>query len=290
MQYFLLFFACFCASTASILAKLSSMPSAILLIYRLAITLLIMVPYLIVYQRNEFKTLTKGLLFKIALSGISFALHLLCFFEALKFTGITEVNILVSTEVLFIALVELVFMHKGISAKGWVFLILSCVAAYFVISGSAVSNGNMSYSRAIIGNLLAVLSSVFTAIYTLLGRNIRKHVSMPVYTFVLYTFSLIVSLIYALTQKYPIFGYQNIDIIYAAGLAIFATILGHNLFSYSLKHFKSSLVSSAKLTSPIFSSLLALMFFNKYPTVQVIIASAIMIFTIYGYIQVEKYR
>lgn len=84
------------------------------------------------------------------------------------------------------------------------------------------------------------------------------------------------------------FGYDSRNFIYSAGLAFFATILGHNLFSFSLKHFKSSMVSSVKLTGPVFSSILAWICFGMVPSIQVMIASVAMIFTIYGYIQCEK--
>ncbi|MDY6073007.1 MAG: DMT family transporter [Eubacteriales bacterium] len=288
MYLFILFLACFCASTSSIFAKLSDLPSIILLAYRLAITLIMLAPYTLIFQRNEFKKLNRTLMIKTALSGLCFAFHLLSFFEALRFAGVAEVNILVCMEVLFIAVFELLIWKKGISAKGWIFLLLSCVAAYFVISGGKGDAAAAEFPNALLGKGLAVLAALFSAIYTLLGRDVRKDLSMPVYTTLLYTCSLIVTFICIAVQKVPMFGYDSRNFIYSAGLAFFATILGHNLFSFSLKHFKSSMVSSVKLTGPVFSSILAWICFGMVPSIQVMIASVAMIFTIYGYIQCEK--
>ena len=49
------------------------------------------------------------------------------------------------------------------------------------------------------------------------------------------------------------------------GLAVLCTLLGHSLFSWSLKYISPSYVSAAKLCEPIFSTCMAIPLFGEVP-------------------------
>lgn len=290
MHIFLLLLGCISVSSSAVFVNLSDLPSLALIVYRLFFACLLMLPYLLLKHRAEFFHIETKTALLIALNGVFFAVHLLTFFQSLRYTGIAEANMLMCTEVLFIAVYEWLFKKLKISWKGWLCLIIALIAAYFVITGRNVSANDVqrSASEYLKGNALATASAIFSALYTLVGRRVRKSVSMPVYTFNLYLVALLIALSALLLRGVPLFGYAVRNVWLALGMSLATTIMGHNMFSLGLKYLKASVVSSMKLTVPVFGAVLAYIVFGQVPGLQVIVASAVLLLSIASYIRVEK--
>ncbi len=290
MHIFLLLLGCFSVSSSAIFVNLSDLPSLVLIIYRLFFACAFTLPYIVLKNREEYRNIQTKTSLLTALSGLFFAIHLLTFFESVRFTGIVEANMLMCTEIIFIAVYERLFKNHKISLRGWLFLALSLVAAYFVITGRNVEGNDAARSAGdyLKGNILAIAAALFSALYTLVGRQVRKTVSTPVYTFNLYFVAMLVALLFVLLNGIPLFGYNSRNVTLAAGMALFTNLLGHNMFSLGLKHLKASIVSSMKLTVPVFGAVLSFFILGQTPSLQVVIASAVLLLSIACYIRVEK--
>lgn len=290
MYIVLLVIGCLSVSSSGIFVNLSDLPSLVLIVYRLFFACLIILPYILIKNREEYTHITPRNWGLFALSGIFFALHLISFFEAVRYTGITEANMLMCTEILFIAAYEWVFKGRKISLLGGVFLAISLVASYFVITGRNIDVGdlNRSASTYLLGNLLAISAAIFSALYTLVGREVRKTVSTPVYTFNLYLIAMLAALLASQLRGEALFGYKIHNTYLAVAMALITNITGHNMFSLCLKNLRASLVSSMKLTVPVFGAVLAYFIFGEIPSLQVVLASLILLFSIGAYIRVEK--
>ncbi|NMD37649.1 MAG: EamA family transporter [Christensenellaceae bacterium] len=276
----ILFMGVIFASTSSALVNIANAPSMIMVMYRLIIACLILLPMFMIKNRHELKNIQKESIKIVILAGISFALHLATYFEALKLTAIADVVVLVSSEVIFVALIELIFFKQKISPMGWVFLILAIIGGYIVVQGGDKTIG----SNPIMGSLFGVAAALFSALYTIFGKQARKSVSTSLYTLAVYMVSIVVMAVLSLLKGDSLVGYDSINWVSALGLAIFPTLLGHNLFSYSLKHIKASMVSAAKLTLPVFATIIAFFVFGQIPTIRTILGSVLMIGALAAYI------
>lgn len=118
---------------------------------------------------------------------------------------------------------------------------------------------------ALYGDLLALAAAVFVSLYTLIGRVQRDHLSTTVYTFLTYSACLLTLLVLDWATLTPVVGYGWKEVLIGLGLAVACTLLGHSLFSYSLKYLSPSYVSAAKLCEPIFASLLGIPLFGEIP-------------------------
>ncbi len=293
MSIVLLVIGCFFVSSSAILVKLSvGIPSVVLAAYRLAFICVMLLPYVLLKCRHEYKNLSKKILLLNALSGVIFAIHLITFFEAVRYSGVAEANILMCTEIIFIALYESFFKHHKISLLGWVCLCIAMVAAVFVITGksTAVIGAQDNMAQYMWGNFLALCAAFASAVYTLIGRSVRKVLSTPSYTLNLYFVSLVVCLAVALLQGEALFGYPRINIATAFGLALFCNLLGHNMYSLCLKHLKANFVGAMKLTAPVFGSILAFIIFKEVPSLQVVISSVVLLTSIAFYFWIEGKR
>ena len=115
------------------------------------------------------------------------------------------------------------------------------------------------------GNLLALAAASAAAVYTLIGRIQRGHLSTTVYTFLTYLACFLTLLLGTAAAGTPLTGYGGREWLIGLALAVLCTLLGHSLFSWCLKYLSPSYVSAAKLCEPVFSSLAAIPLFGEVP-------------------------
>ena len=226
------------ASFSAIFVRWSQAPSLVTATGRLGWTVLLLLPAVLRSHRAELRAATRRDLLLCALSGACLALHFSTWFESLKWTSIASSTVLVSTEVIFSALGFALFLHGRIPRLG-----VAAIALAF--AGSAV------------------LAAVAVAVYTLIGQVQRSRQSTTVYTFLTYLSCLLVLLALDAATGTPVLGWGLREVGVGLLLAVFCTLLGHSLFSWSLKWLSPAYVSAAKLCEPVFASVLGLLLFGE---------------------------
>ena len=245
------------ASFSSIFVRWSAAPSLVTATGRLGWTVLLLLPVVLRSHRAELLAATKRDLLMCALSGACLALHFSTWFESLKWTSIASSTVLVSTEVIFSALGFALFLHGRIPGLGAVAIALAFAGSVVLALSDAGGAG------ALTGDLLAVLAAVAVAAYTLIGQVQRARQSTTVYTFLTYTACLATLLMLDLATGTPVLGWGLRETGIGLLLSLFCTLLGHSLFSWSLKWLSPAYVSAAKLCEPVFASALGLVLFQE---------------------------
>ena len=245
------------SSFSSVFVRWPAAPSLVTATGRLGWTVLLLLPAVLRSHRAELRSTARRDLLMCALSGACLALHFSTWFESLKWTSIASSTVLVSTEVIFSALGFALFLHGRIPRLG--------VAAIVVtFAGSAaLALSDSGGSGALAGDLLAVLAAVAVAAYTLIGQVQRARQSTTVYTFLTYVSCLIVLLVLDAVTGTLVLGWGLRESAVGLLLAVFCTLLGHSLFSWSLKWLSPAYVSAAKLCEPVFASVLGLLLFGE---------------------------
>ncbi|MBQ6803526.1 MAG: DMT family transporter [Clostridia bacterium] len=250
-------------SLSSIFVKYSAAPSAVTAAFRLLWTVLLLSPVALGKKENrrEFGQLSrKNLLFSI-LSGIFLALHFWLWFESLAHTTVASSTTIVCTEVIWVALGFCLIMKGKLSFKAILAIAVTLIGSVLIAYSDSVSGANHLY-----GDLLALLAAVAVAIYTLLGRAVRKNVSTTVYTYVVYAVCACMLVLISLCQGQSFFAYGISPILVGLLLSVFSTILGHSIFSWCLKYFSPAFVSASKLCEPVVAAILAGFLFGELPT------------------------
>lgn len=246
-------------SVSSLLVRAASAPSLVTATYRLGWTVLLLLPMVLLRFRAELRRLRGRDLLLCGLSGVLLALHFATWFESLKWTSIASSTVLVSTEVIFTALGFALFLKGRIPRLGMAAIALSFAGSAALALADGGGRG------ALYGDLLALAAAVFVSLYTLIGRVQRDHLSTTVYTFLTYSACLLTLLVLDWATLTPVVGCGWKEVLIGLGLAVACTLLGHSLFSYSLKYLSPSYVSAAKLCEPIFASLLGIPLFGEIP-------------------------
>ena len=247
-------------SLSSILVRYSSAPSAMTAAWRLLWTVMLMTPVVFgnAQIRQEMQGLDRRNILLSAVSGVFLAVHFALWFESLRHTSVASSTTIVCTEVIWVSLGFCLFLKGKLSARA-LFSIAVTLAGSFLIAWSDADTGTTN----LYGDILALLAAVAVAVYTLIGRAVRREVSTSVYTYIVYAACAIVLVILCLVQGYGFFSYGISGILVGLLLAVFSTILGHSIFSWCLKYFSPSFVSASKLCEPVAAAAMAALLFGE---------------------------
>lgn len=276
----ILFAGVFSCSMSSAFVKFMTAPSSVSATYRLGWTVLLLTPMVLMRRETRLELLSlkrKDLAF-CAMSGFFLALHFFTWFESLQHTSVTSSTVLVNTEVVFAAFGYLLFFGKRIR-RGEVAAILVAFAGSVIIA-TADKDGGQGALR---GDILALAAAAFSACYTLIGTRERSRISTTVYTYVLYWGSFLALVAIDLVTGVRMFGYDPVNWLMSFCLALFCTLLGHSVFSWSLKYLKPTYVSTVKLAGPVFASLMAIPLFGEIPGPVQILGAIIVLAGVYLY-------
>ena len=274
-------------SVSGIIIRLSEVHYIALAVYRMLITVIIMLPKIIFdKQSNEApkklastKEKVNIVLLSIA-SGLMLTFHFSFWYQSLHLTTISNATILANTHPLFILILGFLFLKEKVDSKSikWMILAVAGTACITLFSSELVTTESSSK-----GNLYALFAAIFFSGYLLIGRYVRQRVTMTRYTFVVYLVSFISFLVYALLTSVPLGPFPIREYGIFLALAIFPTLLGHSLFNWSLKYLKMAYVSTAMLLEPLFATILALFIFKEIPSISTLVFGPVIIFSIYRF-------
>lgn len=270
-------------SLSSILVKYSQAPSAVTAAFRLIWTVILMTPVVLSKPstRKEMTGVPTKLLLLSCLSGLFLAIHFVLWFESLQHTSVASSTTIVCTEVIWVCLGFCLVLGGKLSGKA------AAAIALTLIGSVLVAYSDSGSAHQLYGDVLALLAAVAVAVYTLIGRVVRTHVSTTVYTYIVYSACAAVLVLTCLVQGQDLLGYGSSAIVVGALLAIFSTILGHSIFSWCLKFFTPSFVSASKLCEPVGAGILAALLFREIPTAVQLMGSGLILGGIYWYSLIE---
>ena len=270
-------------SASSVLVRLSTAPSLILVFYRVGMATLLLAPWVGLHQRQEVKNLSAREVLLCLGSGSALGLHFSAYFESLRYTSIASSVVLVDTEVLFVALIGMLLFRKKLSARAWLAVAMALGGSVIIAMADTAAGPD-----ALRGDALALAGALFVAIYTMIGAVCRKSISTTVYTFLVYLAASLTVLVIAAAGGQAITGYGSINYLTGFGMAILCTLMGHSVFSWGLKYLPPAFISTAKLLEPVFASLLGLVLFREIPGTLTILGGIIIMIAIALYSRVEE--
>jgi len=270
-------------SLSAPLVRISSAPAMILAFYRVAMASVILLPYVLVRNREEMKGMTKKDWILAVISGVCLGLHFSLYFESLRYTSIASSVVFVDTEVFFVALIMLMVFKERIPPLGW-----GGIMATFLGSVIIALSDSGSGEGALLGDMIALTGAVVVAVYTIIGKVLRQRISTTTYTLLVYIAASLTVLVLLLITGVPLTGYQSVDYWAAFGMAVFCTLLGHSVFSWGLKYESAAFISNSKLLEPVFASLIGIVLFREIPRPAVILGGLIVIGGVFLYTRVSE--
>lgn len=253
------------ASTSAIMIRFAQdtgMPSLTIAAGRMLVAALILLPLAWLRVGHELRRLQPRQIGWGLLSGVFLAVHFAAWISSLAYTSVASSVALVSTGPLWIALLSFLLFREKPGAVAIGGIALTVIGSILIgVSDAADSTGD--YPQATLGNMLAVLGALTVSGYLLIGRNLRRTLSLLAYIWLVYTSAAVILLAWVLVQGVPLFGFALIAYLSIIGLAVGPQLLGHTSFNWALRYLSATFIAVAVLGEPIGSAVLAWLIFGE---------------------------
>jgi len=251
--------------------------------YRLLFTTLLVLPFVIFRKkiRDELLNLSSKSFLIMFIIGLILAAHFAFWITSLGRTSVASSVILVTAHPLLVGPVSHYFLKERLSKANTIGILISVVGVIILVYGNNIyAFGTIDTLE---GNILAILGGIAAGLYILGGRIVRKNVSVWSYAIVVYSITTVILFLLCISLNSPIYGFSLKDYALIFIMAIFAGILGHTLYNWSLEYIRASIASVVLLGEPIGSSILAFLlpWISQIPSEYTILGGAIILFGIY---------
>lgn len=271
--YFLLFISILAVSISSIMIKSSSTPSSVAGMYRLFITVLILIPF-VPWKTLHSLCMTRKDWIIVFSAGIFLGLHFLLWMESLSYTSVASSMVILTLQPMFVMIGSYFLFKERVT-----FLSVFCMILA-VVGSIIIAWGDISVSReALIGDGLSLLGTIAVSLYMLAGQKVSHKIPANFYSIIVFFIGGCVMFIYSVVNQFSLTNYEPADWTYFLLLAIIPTIFGHFLFNHLLKSVGATTVSVGIIGEPIIAIVLAYFILNEAITGSQILGG---MFTIIG--------
>ncbi|MFN7533106.1 MAG: DMT family transporter, partial [Gemmatimonas sp.] len=255
-------------SFAAPLIRLSNADPLVIATWRLGFSMIIVAAALLVTKGwREWRTLARREYLVATGAGVLLAIHFWSFNASLRYTSVAASVALVNLQPVIIAVVSVLWLQERPSRGQWVGITLAVLGALIVgvadvpgglaAIGPALLGDGASGSRALFGDLLALLGALTAAGYYLIGRRIRQLLGLWPYVALVYGAAFVSCLLLTQLAGKPLLPQPPRELAIFAGLAAGPMLLGHTGMNWALGHLPAFIVNLTTLGEPIGATFLA---------------------------------
>ena len=283
--YFVILLAIAATSSAAILIRYAldaDMPPLLIAAARLAIAALALTPLALRRHIQQMANLSRRELLLIVLAGLCLAIHFTAWVSSLQFTTVLVSVVIVSTGPIWVAILEVLFLHIRLSRLVIAGLIIALAGGVIIgipINAGAelTARGADDLSATATGALLAWIGALSVSVYMLIGRVLRARLPVIPYVWLVYGVAAICAGAVILLTSTRVTGYAAEGYAVLLAMGLIPQLLGHSSLNYLLEYFPAALVSMFSQLEPLGSALLALVLFHELPPQQQIAGSIIIV-------------
>ena len=232
--------------------------------------------FFLVYFRNSRKKIDKiDYKYFIILAFLNIPLNQFLFLISIKMTTAPNVALAYALSPIFVFVVAHYFLKEKSTFVKIIGILLAISGTVFLL----YEKGFNFKSDAFLGDVLAICASIAWALYTVIGKNMtQKYGSIFSTSITMILGFLLYAIIYLFipNKANPLtFSLPNwFEIIY---LGTFTSGVGYILWYYALKKIQASKISVFNNLQPVFTTILAILFFQQHLTVYFLTGGALVL-------------
>lgn len=266
LPYIVLLAGVMIVSTASILIRFAQgegVSSLAIATGRLCFAALILTPIAWFRVGVELRTLNRRDMLLAFAAGLFLAVHFAAWISSLAYTSVASSAALVTTNPLWVGLASLVIFRERLAWPTLVGIALSLGGGILIGMSDSSGEALQRFTNPLLGNGLAIVGALMASGYLLIGRNLRRRLSLLAYIWLVYTTAALVLLVWAWLTQQQLLGYAPSAYGILLGLAIGPQLLGHGAFNWAIRYLSATFIAVSLLGEPIGSALMALVIFNE---------------------------
>ncbi len=209
-------------------------------------------------------------------SGIFFALDLICWHWSIKLTTVSKATFLSNLAPIVVIIFSLIFLKERFSKFFYLAALLSMVGMLMLLGESFKFNKSQ-----FIGDLLGVLTAVWYGSYIVTISQLRKKYNSTSIMFLSGVVTAIILLIVSILFEQSLIPQSLFTVTIIFLLGFICQFMGQSFITYSLAYLSASLSSLCLLIQPIAATVLAYFFFQEKLTTIQFFGSALILIGIY---------
>jgi len=273
--YLTLFVGVLSVSFAAIFIRLAEAPPLVIATYRLTIASVILIPIALVRSTQTLKSLTRVSrhdMLLILLSSVFLALHFGLWITSLNYTSIASSLVLVTSHPAFVAVTSYFLWGERLNKLTISGIVVALIGVILINYG-----GFTFGSRAILGDLLALVAGFAMGAYLIIGRQVRTRIDILTYLTIIYTCSAVILLVATILFGHSLTGYSSDTYAMLILLALVPQLIGHSSLNLAVRLVPVTFVSVAILGEPIGATLLGSLILGEIPTTNEIIGGLLIL-------------
>jgi drug/metabolite transporter (DMT)-like permease len=238
-------------SLAGPLVRLSNADPAVIAVWRLGFSLVIVAGFLVgTGEWRDWSRLTSREAALAAGGGLALALHFWAWNASIHLTSIAASVTLVSLQPAVVAAISAVALREVPSTRQVGGIAVAIIGAC-VIAAPDLYGGLAGGNRPLVGNLLALSAALTAAIYYTIGRRLRGTFGIWAYVGIVYSTAFVVLAVIAMSRDTTLGPQPPREIAIFAALALGPMVLGHTGMNWALKFLPAYVVNLTVLGEPI---------------------------------------
>jgi drug/metabolite transporter (DMT)-like permease len=259
-----------CISIFPILVKLKLSPGLISAFYRMAIALMLLLPYVLITKK--FKLPQKKYLILAVICGILFASDVAVWNIAIQDSSATQASLLTNLSPLWVGIISFVFLKTKPATNFWIGTIVALFGMAMLVGFQFFLELNFDTAF-----LLAVLSGVLYSIYLLVSKKALSQIDVLSFM----TVSLLASTLYlaivCVFMNEPFSGFSDLGWFVLLIQAVVCQLMAWLSISFATQHMRPTRVSLSLLGQAVITSLLAWVFLDEKISLNMIIGGLILL-------------
>lgn len=245
-------------SFAAFFVRWADAPAPVFGFYRLSIATLILTPFFVrstlhTQCTSQSPRLRGWVLILPVLAGLASALDHFTWNTSLKFTSAANATLLGNTSPLWVALAAWLIFRERTKGLFWLGLALTMGGAVAVLSNDFLQHPVIGW-----GDMLALSTGIFYAIFFLFSQRSRAHFDTLSHVWICSLSSTLVLLFLSLVTGSLLTGYSPRTYLVFLAAALLPQLTGYLAMGYALGHLPASVVSPTMLGQPVLTALLAI--------------------------------
>lgn len=272
-----LFFAVFAGSSAAVMIRLAQavdIPTLLIVAARLGIASLVLLFIAVRRNRGELRGLSRQHLVLMLVAGFWLALHFIGFVSALAYTSVLVSQVLVMSSPLWTAALEALFLRNRPHRLTLIGMVVAIIGGVLIALGGS---GSEAGERPLLGAAMAAGGALAIAIYLLIGRRVRPHLSLAPYAGIVYGIAALFAAAMMPFAGTEVTGYSVEGYFWVLMIALVPQLLGHSGMNFALRYFSATYVSIVTQLIVVFATIAAFIFFGEVPRLAQIAGSAVLL-------------
>lgn len=256
-------------------AQLEGLPSFLIAAGRLTVSALLLTPFALARHWTLIRSLTRRDLLLALGAGFFLAIHFATWIASLEYTSVLISVVFVTTNVLWVAVLEVLFLRVRLAALVIVGLIVAFAGG--LIIGVADSGDTAIGSQPVLGALLALAGAIAVAVYLVIGRNLRAKLPLLPYIWLVYGMAALFLIALVVMTGTPVAGYSTAGYFWIVIMALAPQLIGHTSFNYALRYIPATVVGIITQAEPIGAAIAAFILFGQLPLPAQIVGSLLIV-------------